>query len=101
MSYMRVYYYENELEDEFSSASIKAKNAIQSMSAPEYIKTSLKYLEEEQQRKNEYINKAFWLDLDGINNKHFVEANAKILSEMETGFRYMLKNKKDDYNTHY
>lgn len=25
MSYMRVYYYENELEDEFSSASIKAK----------------------------------------------------------------------------
>lgn len=79
-----------------SYASIKAKNAIQSMSAPEYIKTSLKYLEEEQQRKNEYINKAFWLDLDGINNKHFVEANAKILSEMETGFRYMLKNKKDD-----
>ena len=25
MSYMRVYYYENELEDEFSSVSIKAK----------------------------------------------------------------------------
>lgn len=25
MSFMRVYYYENELEDEFSSASIKAK----------------------------------------------------------------------------
>lgn len=25
MSYMRVYYYENELEEEFSSASIKAK----------------------------------------------------------------------------
>lgn len=25
MSYMRVYYYENELEDEFSPASIKAK----------------------------------------------------------------------------
>lgn len=25
MSYMRVYYYENELEDEFSSALIKAK----------------------------------------------------------------------------
>lgn len=83
-------------KDTDSYVSIKAKNAIQSMSAPEYIRTSLKYLEEEQQRKNEYINKSFWTDLDGINNKHFIEANAKILSEMETGFRYMLKNKKDD-----
>ena len=77
-------------------ASIKAKNAIQSMSAPEYIKTSLKYLDEEEQRKSEYINKIFWSNLDEINSKHFVEANAKILADMETGFRYMLKNKKDD-----
>lgn len=74
----------------------KGINAINSMSAQEYIKTILKYLDEEDQRKMEYINKIFWSELDDINSNAFVTENTKTLSEMETGFAFMFKNKKDD-----
>ena len=76
--------------------TLKAQNDIRSKSAPEYIKSSLKYLKEENERKNEYINNLFWGNIDLINNKALIEENAKILQKMETGIPFMLKNKKDD-----
>jgi hypothetical protein len=75
---------------------MKAQNDIRSKSAPEYIKSSLEYLDKEKERENEYINKTFWQQIDIINNKALIEDNAKRLQEMDTGIPFMLKNKKDE-----
>ncbi|MCQ2819534.1 MAG: cullin [archaeon] len=83
-------------EETIQYAKSKGTNAIHSMSAQEYIFTILKYLDEEDSRKNEYINKNFWPKLDEMNNDAFVKDNTKPLADMETGFAYMFKNKKDD-----
>jgi cullin-4 len=76
-------------------ASQKADREIASMSAPEYINSALKFLDEEEHRKNEYINKSFHDKIDKINFKHLIELNAKTLAKMETGIRFMFINKKD------
>ena len=74
----------------------KALEDIQSKSAPEYIKSCLKYLAEEDERKNEYILSSYYKQIDDINNDYLIEKNAKTLAEKETGFSFMFKNKKDD-----
>ena len=74
----------------------KAMEDIQSKSAPEYIKSCLKYLLEEEERKNEYILNNYYKQIDDINNEYLIEKNAKTLAEKETGFSFMFKNKKDD-----
>jgi len=74
----------------------KASNDIQSKSAPEYIKSSLKYLFEEEERKNEFILSTYYKQIDDINNEYLIEKNAKTLAEKDTGFSFMFKNKKDD-----
>jgi hypothetical protein len=66
------------------------------MSAPEYIRSALKYLDEEDARKSEYIHKSFHERIDRVNFKHLIELVAKNLAKMETGIRYMFNNKKDN-----
>jgi len=75
--------------------SHKASREISSMSAPEYVRSSLKYLDEENQRKAEYFHKSFHDKLDRVNFKFFIELNAKTVGKMETGIRFMFVNKKD------
>ena len=75
--------------------SSKASREISCMSAPEYIRSSLKYLDEEDQRKSEYFNKSFHDKIDKVNYKHLIELNSKTIGKMETGIRYMFVNKKD------
>lgn len=54
----------------------------------------MKYLEEENIRKFEYINPVYHKKIDDINFKHLIENNSKTLAKMETGIRYMFNNKK-------
>lgn len=93
-SHIKEWFYGSFSKETTYYATQKGKDAISSMDAYEYITSILKYLTEEDKRKNEYINKTFWDDLDLINNKAFLGENTKVLSEMETGFPCMFKNKK-------
>lgn len=62
--------------------STKAKNEISTMSAPEYIKSCLKYLKEEDHRKNLFIPKSFHNALDNLNNKYLIESNSAMLANV-------------------
>lgn len=75
--------------------SKKASNEITSLSAPEYIKSALKYLDEEETRKAEYINKIFYEKLNSTNYRFLINQNSKTLASMETGIAFMFFNKKD------
>lgn len=77
-------------------ASKKAQNDIKEMSAPEYITSTLQFLDEEKTRQDLYINKRYHQKINEINSKYLVGQNAKSLGEMETGIKYMFQNKKND-----
>ncbi len=57
----------------------KATNEIIELSAMEYINSSLKYLEQENERKTEYINKNYHAKVDKINHKFVIEENIQTL----------------------
>lgn len=65
----------------------KAKNEISTLSAPEYVRSSLKYLEEEQRRKEEYIHRNYHDALDKINFKYLMEENAKNLAKVNIKYK--------------
>ncbi len=77
-------------------AKDKANADIHSMSAPEYVLSQLRYLEEEEVRKNEYINPNYHSDIDKINRKFLVGENAAELGKMDTGIPYMFTNKRKE-----
>ena len=74
----------------------KASADIHNMSANEYILCQLKYLHEENIRKNEYINHNYHDDIDKINYELLIGENAEELAKMDTGISYMLTNKRND-----
>jgi hypothetical protein len=78
-----------------SYISLKASTEIATLSAPEYIKSALKYLDEEDIRKGEYINNIFHEKLNNINHKYLIEQNCKTLAYMDTGIGYMFNNNQD------
>ena len=77
-------------------AKDKANADIHSMSAPEYIVSQLKYLDEENVRKRDYINANYHNDIDKINSKYLIGENAEELAKMDTGISYMFTNKRND-----
>ena len=87
--------------DTFSKETVKfakdkANADIHSMSAPEYILSELKYLDEENIRKNDYINANYHNDIDKINRRFLIGENAEELAKMDTGISYMFTNKRND-----
>ena len=74
----------------------KANKDINSMSAPEYISAQLKYLKEEDIRKEEYINPIFYSEINYINYKHLITNKVSELEKMDTGFSYMFATKRND-----
>ena len=66
------------------------------MSAPEYITSQLKYLNEENIRENEYINPIFHNEINKINYQFLIGENADELGKMDTGIPYMFENKRTD-----
>ena len=77
-------------------AKDKGNADIHSMSAPEYIASQLKYLDEETIRKSEYINPKYHPIIDTINHKYLIGENAEELARMDTGIPYMFKTKRND-----
>ena len=89
------YWFENYFSTETNIyAEAKAKSDIQNLSAPEYINYQLKYLEEEEMRKTEYINPIYYSQINNINYKYLIGKNAKELGEMDTGIPHMFTTKK-------
>ena len=86
-------YFSKETE---SFASTKASNDIRSMSTPEYVASQLKYLDEEIERKSEYINVRYYASIDEINYKYLIGDKSRELAEMDTGVKNMLETKKDE-----
>ena len=82
-------------KDTWSFAEAKANNDIRSMSAPEYVESQLKYLDEEQERKSEYINPIYHQRIDALNHLYLIGKVQKELSEMDTGVKNMLETKKE------
>ena len=72
----------------------KANADIHSMSAPEYITSALKFINEEKIREKEYINPIFHNEINKIIYKYLVGENAEELGKMETGIPYMFTNKR-------
>ena len=74
----------------------KANADIHSMSAPEYISSQLKYIDEEKKREEEYINPIFHKLINSINYTHLVGEVAEELGKMDTGIPYMFLNKRNE-----
>ena len=74
----------------------KASADIHIMSAAEYIKSQLKYLNEENVRKKEYINSDFHQKIDSINYLNLIGKHAEELGKMDTGIPYMFQNKRTE-----
>ena len=77
-------------------AKEKGSADIHSMSAPEYITSQLKYLDEETERQVEYINSKYWGNINSINYQLLIGDNASELAKMDTGIPYMFTNKRND-----
>ena len=77
-------------------AEARANTDIHSMSAPEYVLSQLKYLEEEYERQREYINPIFHRNINLLNYQYLIGNIMHELAEMDTGVKNMLETKKDD-----
>ena len=74
-------------------AKDKANQDIHSMSAPEYVLSQLKYLAEEKERKEEFINSKFYEKIDKINHQCLIGDVMNELAQMDTGVKNMLETK--------
>ena len=89
-------WYENYFSnDTWQFAEAKANNDIRSMSTPEYVESQLKYLNEEHERKSEYINPIYHERIDKLNHLYLIGKVQKELAEMDTGVKNMLETKKE------
>ncbi len=61
----------------------KANDDIHSMSAPEYVESTLKFLEEEKIRQKEYINPRYHERINKINYSYLIGEVAEELSKNE------------------
>ena len=75
-------------------AENKANNDIRSMSAPEYVLAQLKYLEEEYERENDYINRKFHNKINQKNYDYLIGKVSAELAKMDTGVKNMHKRRK-------
>jgi len=60
--------------------STKSNKEISSLSAPEYVKSCLKYLREEDDRKSSFISRDFHITLDNVNYKYLIQEHSEILA---------------------
>ena len=82
--------------DTVKFAKEKGNGDIHSMSAPEYIMSQLKFLDEENVRKKEYINSKYHSKINDINHKYLIGENSNELAKMETGIPYMFQTKRNE-----
>jgi len=89
-------WYDNFKKETKKYLNSKSDKDIKSNSAPEYVKCELKYLREEEERQESYINKAYHNDIRDINYEYLIRKNKETLVEMDTGINNMFKIKKKD-----
>ena len=77
-------------------AKDKGNADIHNMSAPEYIVSQLKFIDEESVRETEYINPKYHPKINDINYKYLIGENAQELSKMDTGIPYMFTTKRNE-----
>ena len=73
----------------------KGKGDVQTLSAPEYIVSQLKYLDEEYERQREFINEKFHNKINDINYQNLIGDHMKEIASMDTGIKKMLETKND------
>lgn len=73
----------------------KSKTELTYYSVPEYVRSCLKYLSEEDERKRMFIREIFYEKLDMVNTKILVDNQSRQLSKMDTGIQFMFDNKKE------
>ena len=83
-------------KDTSEFSSIKAAKDIQKMNTPEYAIEELKYLNEEEERKNQFINPIYYSKINEINFEQIIGKKMVELVDMESGVKYMLENQKFD-----
>ena len=89
-------WYDNYFEgDTAKFASDKGKNDIQTMSAPEYVLSQLKYLDEEYEREKEFIHEKYHERINKLNYEHLIGTHMKEIASMDTGIKNMLETKND------
>ena len=94
--------YQNEwYHDYFKKETIKyiknkSERDIKNNSAPEYVKCALKYINDEYERENVYINIKFHDDINNINYEHLIKNNMNQIAEMDTGIKNMFQTRKKD-----
>ena len=89
-------WYENYfLGDTLKFSRDKGKGDVQTLSAPEYIVSQLKYLDEEYERQREYINEKFHNKINDINYQNLIGDHMKEIASMDTGIKKMLETKND------
>ena len=77
-------------------AKDKGITDINNMSAPDYIISQLKFLDEETIRQSEYINPKYHSKINEIFYKYLIGENAEELARMDTGIPYMFNNKRNE-----
>ena len=89
-------WYENYfLGDTLKFSKDKGKADVQTLSAPEYIVSQLKYLDEEYERQREFINEKFHNKINDINYQNLIGDHMKEIASMDTGIKKMLETKND------
>ena len=89
-------WYENYfLGDTLKFSRDKGKADVQTLSAPEYIVSQLKYLDEEYERQREFINEKFHNKINDINYQNLIGDHMKEIATMDTGIKKMLETKND------
>ena len=83
-------------EETITFVKDKSNHDIHSMSAPEYIREQLKYLNEENIRNKEYINNNYIREINNINYKYLIGDIAEELAQKDTGIIYMFDNKQNE-----
>ena len=76
-------------------ASDKGNADVHSMSAPEYVLSQLKYLDEEYERQKEFINQKYHDKINKINYEYLIGLHMKDIAQMDTGIKNMLETKND------
>ena len=88
------FWFENFFKNETKKfAEDKGNKEIQDMSAPEYVSSQLKYLDEENGRKKEFIHKKFHESINEINYKYLIGDHMKELATKDTGIKNMFDTK--------
>ena len=72
----------------------KANRDIHNNSAPEYVSCEIKYINEERERQESYLNIQYHQTINDINYQYIIKDKMEELANMDTGIKYMFKTKK-------